>query len=343
MKLPIKNKRLIIRCVLIFIIILFIILYLKWNVFREVVNIIIISSILAYILRPLRNLIIGKERISKRKATLIIMFGIILILGLIFYILVPKLMKEVGNTALIIDKISIYINNFIENLKIKNSSIALTIYNEVEEKLWAYIMNLSQNTISYIIDFTSNIASIVIIPIVTYYLLSDGEILSNKMYLLIPVKNRRIAKKIIEDVNLLLERYIVSQVLLSIATGIMCLILFLILDIKFAIFLSIINGIFNIVPYFGALFGGIPAVLIAFFDSEAKGLWAIIGILLIQQIEGNILAPKVTADSTNIHPLLIIILLLIGEKLGGITGMVLAVPIGVILKVIYDDLNYYLF
>lgn len=343
MKLPIKNKRLIIRCVLIFIIILFIILYLKWNVFREVVNIIIISSILAYILRPLRNLIIGKERISKRKATLIIMFGIILILGLIFYILVPKLMKEVGNTALIIDKISIYINNFIENLKIKNSSIVLTIYNEVEEKLWAYIMNLSQNTISYIIDFTSNIASIVIIPIVTYYLLSDGEILSNKMYLLIPVKNRRIAKKIIEDVNLLLERYIVSQVLLSIATGIMCLILFLILDIKFAIFLSIINGIFNIVPYFGALFGGIPAVLIAFFDSEAKGLWGIIGILLIQQIEGNILAPKVTADSTNIHPLLIIILLLIGEKLGGITGMVLAVPIGVILKVIYDDLNYYLF
>lgn len=343
MKLPIKNKRLIIRCVLILIIILFIVLYLKWNVFREVVNIIIISSILAYILRPLRNLIIGKERISKRKATLIIMFGIILILGLIFYILVPKLMKEVGNTALIIDKISIYINNFIENLKIKNSSIVLTIYNEVEEKLWAYIMNLSQNTISYIIDFTSNIASIVIIPIVTYYLLSDGEILSNKMYLLIPVKNRRIAKKIIEDVNLLLERYIVSQVLLSIATGIMCLILFLILDIKFAIFLSIINGIFNIVPYFGALFGGIPAVLIAFFDSEAKGLWGIIGILLIQQIEGNILAPKVTADSTNIHPLLIIILLLIGEKLGGITGMVLAVPIGVILKVIYDDLNYYLF
>ncbi|MDQ0148110.1 AI-2E family transporter [Eubacterium multiforme] len=343
MKLPIKNKTLIIRFILIFVIILFLVLYLNWKVFREVINIIIISALLAYILRPLRNLIIGKERISRRKATLIVMFGITLIIILILYILIPKLMKEMGNTASIIDKISIYINNIIESLKINNSSIGLTIYEEVEEKLWGYIMNLSQNTITWAINFTSNIASIAIIPIVTYYFLSDGEIISNKMYLLIPVKKRKIAKKIIEDVNLLLERYIVSQVILSIATGIMCLILFLILDIKFALLLSIINGIFNIVPYFGAFFGGIPAVLIAFFDSEAKGLWAIIGILVIQQIEGNILAPKVTADSTNIHPLLIIILLLIGEKLGGITGMVLAVPIGVILKVIYDDLNYYLF
>ena len=150
-------------------------------------------------------------------------------------------------------------------------------------------------------------------------------------------------KKIIEDINLLLERYIVSQILLSLITGIMCFILFLILDIKFMLLLAIINGVFNVVPYFGAFFGGVPAVLIAFMDSPIKGLWVIIGILIVQQIEGNILAPKITAESTNIHPLLIIILLLIGERTSGVVGMILAIPIGVILKVIYDDLNYYLF
>ena len=84
-------------------------------------------------------------------------------------------------------------------------------------------------------------------------------------------------------------------------------------------------------------------MIVALIDSPAKGLWIGLGILLIQQIEGNILAPKITADSTNIHPIVIIIILLIGEKIGGVCGMILAVPIGVILKVIYDDLNYYLF
>ena len=64
---------------------------------------------------------------------------------------------------------------------------------------------------------------------------------------------------------------------------------------------------------------------------------------LIQQIEGNILSPKITGDSTNMHPIIIIILLLIGEKLGGFVGMIIAVPIGVIIKVIYEDINDYLF
>ena len=86
-----------------------------------------------------------------------------------------------------------------------------------------------------------------------------------------------------------------------------------------------------------------PVILIALLDSPTKGIWAAIAIFIIQQIEGNILSPKITGDSTNIHPLVILLLLLIGEKFGGFIGMVIAIPIGVIIKVIYEDINYYLF
>ncbi|MDU4596838.1 MAG: AI-2E family transporter, partial [Clostridium sporogenes] len=72
-------------------------------------------------------------------------------------------------------------------------------------------------------------------------------------------------------------------------------------------------------------------------------LWALILLYSIQQIEGYILSPKITGDSVDMHPLTVILLLLIGGKIYGFVGMVLAIPIGVIMKIIYEDLNYYLF
>ena len=74
-----------------------------------------------------------------------------------------------------------------------------------------------------------------------------------------------------------------------------------------------------------------------------KGIIATVGVLVIQQIEGNFLSPKITGDSTDMHPIVIIILLIIGEKIGGAVGMVLCVPLAVIVKVIYEDINYYIF
>lgn len=343
MKFQIKNRLFILKILIAILLITFIILYFNWEIFREVVNIIIISAILAYVLRPLRNLLMAKGIFSKRQSTLIVMFGIIILVTILLSILLPNIINEFSNSSYIIDEFSLYIKEFGEKMKIDDSSLTGTIYKELETKIWGYIMELSRSIINWIVEFTSDIFSIAVIPIVSYYFLADGESISNKAYLLVPLEKRRITKNIINDVNMLLERYILSQVLLSLGTGIMCLILFLILDLKFAFLLAIINGVFNIVPYFGAVFGGIPAVFIALIDSPAKGLWTIIGILVIQQIEGNLLAPKLTADSTNIHAIIIIIILLVGEKIGGVFGMILAVPVGVILKVIYDDLNYYLF
>ena len=111
---------------------------------------------------------------------------------------------------------------------------------------------------------------------------------------------------------------------------------------KFSILLSLCNGIFNIIPYFGPILGGIPIVVIAFLESKSKGLWILVLLFLIQQIEGNILSPKITGESTNIHPLIIIILLLIGDKAYGIVGMVIVIPIAVIIKVFYKDIKFYI-
>ena len=131
--------------------------------------------------------------------------------------------------------------------------------------------------------------------------------------------------------------------MLCLIIGVLSFILLLILRVKFPLVLSIINAVANIIPYFGPIIGGVPIIFIALTGSVTKGIIAAIGVILIQQVEGNFLAPKITGDSTNMHPIIIIILLVLGDKIGGVIGMVLIVPIAVIIKVIYDDIDYYLF
>ncbi len=150
-------------------------------------------------------------------------------------------------------------------------------------------------------------------------------------------------KNVFEDIDKILARYIISQIILCLIITILTFLVLIGLGIKLPILLSLINGFFNIIPYFGPVIGSLPAILIAFTKSPKTALWALILLYFIQQIEGDILSPKITGDSVDMHPLTVILLLLIGGKIYGFAGMVLAIPIGVIMKIIYEDLNYYLF
>jgi predicted PurR-regulated permease PerM len=161
--------------------------------------------------------------------------------------------------------------------------------------------------------------------------------------LVFPTNKRILIRKINSNIDKVLSRYIVSQLLLSAIIGVLTFVMLIVLRIKLPLILALLNAIANIIPYFGPIIGGLPIVLIALIQSPTKALLAIICAFLIQQIEGDILAPKITGVCINFHPIIIIILLILGGKIGGMVGMILAVPILVIIKVIYDDINYYLF
>ncbi|CDG01527.1 Putative Permease [Clostridium chauvoei JF4335] len=259
------------------------------------------------------------------------------------YLVVPTILKESLNFGEMLDNIEKYISDLAIKLKINDISFFQSIYTQINEEVNRFLSGFSNNFIENMMGIFENLVSFAIVPIVTYYFLVDGDLIYNKILLILPTEKRVIAKKAINNIDRILSRYIISQLLLSLIIGVLTFIILMIIDVKFAFILAVLNGILNIIPYFGPIIGGIPAVIIALIDSPTKALWTIIGVFLLQQIEGNILSPKITGDSTNMHPIIIIILLLIGEKIGGFAGMVLAVPIGVIIKVIYDDINDYLF
>ena len=328
---------------LIALLVFIIIVYLKVKTINSIVNIIFISFIFAYTLKPLRNILCDKIKVKKKTASILIILCIILSTSIFIYILIPSILKESYNLGNILDNIDTYVEAIAKKLKINNITFFDSMYRRISDETNLFFRNFSNSLFDNLVSSLESIISLAIVPIVTYYFLVDGELIFNKLLLILPTEKRVIVKKGITHIDKVLSRYIISQLLLSLIIGVLTSITLFLLNVKFAILLGVFNGILNIVPYFGPIIGGLPAVFIALMESPNKALWTLIIVFIIQQIEGNILSPKITGDSTDMHPIIIIILLLIGDKLGGFIGMIIIVPIGVIIKVIYEDINDYLF
>ena len=339
-----KHKNLIYKTIIsVVLVVISIAIYIYFTPIRDVINLLLISFIIAYTLKPLRNCLSERFNISAKKSSLLIILLVLLAFIGLLYCIVPSILKESGNFGVMLDSIEEYVLALAARFKLDKLPVFETIYLQIGEKINMVLSSVSTNLVDNMISIGENIVALAVVPITTYYLLADGHLIYNKLLLVFPTDKRVLIKNINNNIDKILSRYILSQLLLSLIIGILSFILLLILRVKFPLVLSIINAIANIIPYFGPIIGGVPIIFMAFTGSVTKVLLAAIGVFLIQQVEGNFLAPKITGDSTNMHPIIIIILLILGEKMGGVIGMVLSVPIAVIIKVVYDDIDYYLF
>ncbi|MGL5766685.1 MAG: AI-2E family transporter [Sarcina sp.] len=320
-----KNK-----LILIGITIIIIYSFYKFKFIREILYVIVLAFIFAYALKPIRNKILEKIAINKKILS-------------IFLFLIPNVLSESLNINNLILSLENFLKEIISKFNLPTEEILEVINNNLGTKLSAILGDLPEYIFQCVIEFSDNFIAFAIVPIVAYYFLSDGDFILNKLLLLFNINQRVLIYKVIKDIDLVLSKYILGQFLLCGLVGVLSFLGLWIIDVKFILLLSILNGVLNIVPYFGAFIGAIPAILIALIDSPIKFVYCVCLFLIIQQIEGNILAPKITANSVKMHPLMVIILLLIGERVGGLMGMVMIVPIGVIIKIIYEDIDYYLF
>src|SRR5699024_3658642 len=140
--------------------------------------------------------------------------------------------------------------------------------------------------------------------------------------------------RLLHAVDKSLGNYIRGQLIVCLFVGITTWITFELIDVNYPLILGIIMGLTNVIPYFGPIIGLVPAVAIAVTESTKLVIYVLISVLGIQIIESNLLSPYIVGKSINIHPIAIIFALLLGGKVGGIIGMVIAVPTLTIAKVI---------
>ena len=324
-------------------IIIILIVLSKIKIFKTVFYLVLLSFIMAYLLKPIHLILINRGVNKKVSALFLVSVMIITILGFIVF-LIPSILKETLTVDVTRSEIKNYIEkiqNFVKPLS-KSSpgdNLVISIYDKFNYELKIIINKI----VNLVLIICQNALDATIFPIISYYFLADWDEIRKGVIKIVPYKYRNVVKKIAYDVDIILSKYTICQFALCTFIGILTFIILSIVKVNYPILLSIINGIFNIIPYFGPIFGAIPSIIVALLISPRKAIYTAIALYLIQIIEGNIISPKMTGDSVDMHPLVVIILLIIGEKLGGFVGMVLVIPAAVIVRVIYEDLNYYLF
>ncbi|EJO5348037.1 AI-2E family transporter [Clostridium botulinum] len=322
---------------------MFLIIVIKSTIVRDIISLFFMSFVIYYVLKPVHTFLKHKG-INEKFSALILVFILILSIVVLVVSIIPSIMKEGHNITKSIEYIQKYVEYIYNKINLlSNNKILEGILSKINSKIENYTLKIGEDILNRFLALGENVLDYAVVPIIVYYFLASGENIIQKFFILFPIKIRSIVKNICEDIDKILARYIISQMILCLIIAVLTFLVLIILGIKFPILLALTNGFLNIIPYFGPVIGSVPAILIAFTKSPKVAIWALILLYAIQQLEGDILSPKITGDSVDMHPLTVILLLLIGGKIYGFIGMVLAVPIGVIIKIIYEDLNYYLF
>ncbi|KZE66935.1 hypothetical protein AWM68_19900 [Fictibacillus phosphorivorans] len=212
-------------------------------------------------------------------------------------------------------------------------SVHLKIENYIG-KMETNAQNMLTNAIFSLRKIVDYFFVIVVVPFLVFYFLNDFEKLKKALWFVTPRKYRNEGKHLIKDIDQSLGGYIRGQLFVGAILGAAAMIALWLVGMPYPILLGLVIAITDIIPYFGPILGAIPVILIALTISW-KMVWITVGIMLVLQfIEGNILGPFIVGRNLHIHPVFIIFSLLLGGELAGVPGMILAVPIFSVIKVV---------
>ncbi|TNJ64103.1 AI-2E family transporter [Paenibacillus hemerocallicola] len=303
---------------------------------------ILISGVLFYLFRPLVNLLVGK-RVPKSLAILIIYLGFALLVTIIVIFVAPVLKRQFTE---LINSLPVLLQTAVNKGQEFAESELFTRFidsfdvdfNQLSAKVSDYLvvgLNLLSSNFKTVIGFVANVFFLIVtVPFILFYLLRDGDKIRDGILKLLPNTRKESIRDILTKMDETVSLYIRGQIIVAFVVGVLCLVGYLIVGVDYAFLLALAAMITNVIPYVGAFLAAVPAILVALVDSPFMVLKVIIVAVIAQQIEGNLISPQIMGKQLEIHPLTILLLLLVVGSLVGPLGMLLAVPVYAVAKII---------
>ena len=300
-----------------------------------------ISGAIAYVLNPAVEAMCAR-RIPRGIAILLVfLFFIgIVVAGLVF--IIPPAAKQ-------FDTLVENMPQYFETLKgawervvrlSKSTDLPVrieTLPEQVAGDLQNVVASAGKSLFSSIGRFFSGLAALIIVPILVYYFLKDGPLMRSGFLRLMPAQYRSETDRVLTQINKALGGFIRGQLKLCLAMGVLTFLsLVFVPGMQYALLFGIIAGVTEFIPYLGPILALIGPLIFATTVSWKLVAIVLVLFMIIQVIEGNILAPRIIGSDVNMHPAMIMLVLMAGGNVGGIVGMIAAIPVAVILKVLFD-------
>jgi predicted PurR-regulated permease PerM len=280
-------------------------------------------------------------------AILLTFLGLLGIVALALGYLVPLLVKQLSNLIVRTPDIANSANRllieaiaFLDRRELVPGSDPEQFGRELVTDLFDRAQNLTENLLRDLIVFIPQVFNFGVILFavlfVAAYLLVDVRKVKATYLRVAPKRYRQDARDLWEAFGISLSRYLGGLLFVAFVQGVLAGGALWILDVPFALLLGVWISITAIIPYLGAFLGAIPAVILAFFQSPTTGVLALVAYVLIQQLEGNFLTPRIQGQALHMHPILVLLAVIGGGQLAGLAGVVFAVPALAVLRVLLD-------
>jgi len=334
----------------------------------SVLSPLIIALVIAYLLHPLVSwidLAVSKnikplsaaadknDRYQHLRRTLSVLITYLSVLSVLvlfiysLYVLISGSLPRHFNLNSMILSISNYTQTYDELFGRLITSLQMS---GLSENLKSHLLGLVQVTQNFIGDaiaglfsslqqFGNNLLDIILGFVIAFYLLKDVEYFKNLYHectgLLFNHRHNEKLTGFLTEINGVVANFIRGQLLVALIVGVTSSIALYLVGLDYAVLVGMTAGLFNIIPYFGPIIGSVLAVIVGLMSgSPLQALLAVVALLVVQQLDNNIVTPKIVGDSVGLHPVFIMLSLIIGGSLFGLVGLLIAVPTAGIIKLL---------
>jgi len=299
----------------------------------------ILAIVLAYILNPIVTSLeqLGIPRVL---AILIVYLAGIFVVFLIIVYGIPVVTRELNDLAEAIPELTVEARLYISYLYREFRSITIPesvsqVIDESIRNVEALVIREIRQMANTLLGLFSRLISILLAPVLAFYLLKDWSNFSRRLMFIFPVSVREEIISLWGEIDKVLISFIRGHLIVATFVGLLTALGLTIIGMDYVLLLSIIAGVTDLIPYFGPLIGSFPALILALLKSKTMALYVLIVVVIVQQLESNIISPTVLGESLGLHPVTVIFALLAGGKLLGLIGLLLAVPSAAVLRIVF--------
>lgn len=304
---------------------------------KEVLAILFIALIFASAVDPWVDAM-EKYRFPRWLSILLIYAVLLIALALVIILLIPPMTQQ---TLQLADSFPEYFSKVgVAFESLKNFSAEHGILGELDKGLNALKGNITgvvSSAFSSVAGFFGGVASFFIVLVITFYMTIEESSIKRTLTFILPDSYQPFTLQLINKVQRKIGDWLKGQLVLSLMLGVLVYVGLLILGVDYALVLGVVAAFGEFIPYLGPVLAAIPSLFLAFTQSPIKALFVLIFYIIIQQIENQILVPKVMQKAVGLNPIVCIVALLIGAKIAGFVGVILAIPVATAISVVVKE------
>lgn len=289
---------------------------------RDILLLLAVAFLITVILNPTVKKL-NRRKVPKGISVLIVYFGAIALFAI----------GVIGILPPVVDQTSSFVANF--DIYLAQLGVSDTALEQVNTYIFSQIGSLSNQALKFGVDIFNNFIEIITVLIFAFYLLVTRDKIDQQLANVLGDKKSKKIADFIDRLEVELGGWARGQLVLMFIIGLSTYIGLTLLGVPYALPLAVLAGILEVVPYVGPIIAAVPAVVIGFGVSPFLG-WATIALyFLVQQIEAYVFVPKVMEKSIGLHPVLILLAISIGFRLGGVLGIFMSVPTLILIRIFY--------